>query len=87
MRKSEGVSVMKDKEIKLVEIETSLTLGGSGEGRVPPNTRKVIKSLYFLLKKWSVDPPTRSLSESVVFWSKFSAQLDGCLYNERSRRL
>ena len=65
MRKSEGVSVMKDKEIKLVEIETSHTLGGSGEGRVPPNTRKVIKSLYFLLKKWSVDPPTRSLSSNL----------------------
>jgi hypothetical protein len=28
-----GVGVMKDKEVKLEEIETSLTLGGAGEGR------------------------------------------------------
>ena len=32
-RKSEGVSVMKDK-VKVEEIETPLTLGESGEGRV-----------------------------------------------------
>jgi hypothetical protein len=33
-RKSEGVGVMKDKEVKVGEIETPLILGESGEGRV-----------------------------------------------------
>ena len=33
-RKVEGVGVMKDKELKLEEIEASLTLGGAGAGRV-----------------------------------------------------
>ena len=33
-RKVEGVGVMKDKEIKLEEIETSHTLGGAGKGGV-----------------------------------------------------
>ncbi len=30
---TEGVSVMKDKELKLEETEASHTIGGSGEGR------------------------------------------------------
>jgi hypothetical protein len=34
VREVEGVGVMKDKELKLEEIEVSHTLGGSGEGRV-----------------------------------------------------
>ncbi len=33
MREVEGVGVMKDKELKLEEIEVSNTLGGAGEGR------------------------------------------------------
>ena len=33
MSKVDGVGVMKDKEIKFEEIETSHTLGGEGEGR------------------------------------------------------
>ena len=33
-RKVEGVGVVKDKELEFEETEASLTLGGSGEGRV-----------------------------------------------------
>ena len=50
MRKTEGVGVMKDRELNLEGTEASHTLGGAGEDRV----RGRGKGIHFKIFKFSV---------------------------------
>ena len=59
MEEGKGVGVMKDKELKLEEIEVTHTLGGAGEGRVQGRGKWRGCMMYSGAEQYTIDTWSR----------------------------